>query len=139
MLDHLEEMQHYNTNRRAKHKQSRLAAPRRTAPLVPMRVKCLTGVEVMKMSFGTNIVPATQQRHRIEGKRGGQRDPRMHTADYRPSIPNPLAQTPLLTPNQPQPTTNQLLPGCRLLMIDEPWGMGSHDPRHMGVGGGVRG
>ena len=79
MLDQPKELQHYSTNRWAKNKQTRLGAAqrahRRTAPLVPMRVKCLTESELMKISFGATIVLTTQQLHRISGKGGGQRDP----------------------------------------------------------------
>ena len=67
---------------------------KRIVPLVPMRLRTLGEPDVMEMSFGTNIVPSTQQLYRISGKGGGQRDPRMYAADYKPSIPDELAQTP---------------------------------------------
>ena len=53
------------------------------------------------MSFGTSIVLTTQQIYGISGEGGGQRDPLMYAADYRPSIPHQLAQTPsIMTPCQ---------------------------------------
>ena len=98
MLDHIQKMQLYNTNRWARKKQTRvcpLPRPRkRIVPLIPMRLRTLGEPDVMKMSFGTNIVPSTQQLYRISGKGGGQRDPRMYAADYKPSLPDELAQTP---------------------------------------------
>ena len=64
--------------------------------------------EVMKMSFGTNIVPSTQQLYRSSGKGGGHRDQRIYAADYRPSIPNQLERTPLTSaPPQRETTTLQ--------------------------------
>ena len=75
MLDHIQKMQLYNTNRWARKKQTRVCPlPRpqkRIVPLIPMRLRTLGEPDVMKMSFGANIVPSTQQLYRISGKGGG--------------------------------------------------------------------
>ena len=73
-----------------------------------MKLRTLDEPDVIKMSFGANIVPSTQQLYRISGKGGGQRDPRMYAADYRPSIPDQLARTPPgRTPPRNATTTRQ--------------------------------